>query len=68
MSKKALFLSMKICLYKSLILAVLLYGAETWKFTSSDEQALGVFEREILLKIYGPFRDRGEWNQELHDI
>ena len=29
----------------SLILPVLLYDAETWTFTSSDEQALGVFER-----------------------
>ena len=40
--------------------------------TSSDEQALGVFERKILRKIYGPFCDRGEWrirlNQELYDI
>ena len=40
--------------------------------TSSDEQALGVFEREILRTIYGPFCDRGECcirrNQELYDI
>ena len=50
----------------------LLYGAETWTLTSSDEQALGVFERKILRTIYGPFCDRGEWriqwNQELYDI
>ena len=51
----------KICLYKSLILPVLLYGAETWTLTSSDEQALGVFEWKILRKIYGNFCDRGEW-------
>ena len=67
MSKKALSWRTKICLYKSLILPVLLYGAETWTLTSSDEQALGV-----LRKIYGPFCDRGEWrirwNQELYDI
>ena len=57
---------------KSLILRVLLYGAETSTLTSSDEQALGVFEMKILRKIYGPFCDRGEWrircNQELYDI
>ena len=35
---------------------------------SSDEQALGVFERKIQHKIYVPFCDRGEWNQELYDI
>ena len=32
-----------------------------WKLTSLDEQALGVFERKILRKIYGPFCDRGEY-------
>ena len=45
---------------------------ETWTLTSSDEQALGVFERKFLRKTYGPFCDRGEWsirwNQELYDI
>ena len=50
---------------------VLLYGAETLTQTFSDEQALGVFERNILGKIDGPFCDRGEWrirwNQELYD-
>ena len=40
LSKKALSWRTKICLYKSLILPVLLYGAETWTLTSSDEQAL----------------------------
>ena len=72
LSKKALSWRTKICLYKSLILPVLLYGGETWTLTSSDEQALGVFERKILHKIYGPFCDRGKryirWNQELYDI
>ena len=62
-SKKALSWRTKICLYKALILPVLLYGAE---------QPLGVFERKILRKIYGPFCYRGEWrirwNQELYDI
>ena len=40
--------------------------------TSSDEQALGVFERKILRKIYGAFCNIGEWriqwNQKLYDI
>ena len=40
--------------------------------TSTDEQALGVIEREILSKIYEHFCDRGEWHirckQELYDI
>ena len=47
------------------------YGAETSTITSSDEQALGVFERKIQRNIYGSFCDRREWrirwNQELYD-
>ena len=72
LSKIALSWRTQICLYKSLILPVLLYCAETWTMASSDEQAFVVFERKILLKIYGPFYDRGEWrirwNQALYDI
>ena len=53
-------------------MSVLLYGAETWTLTSSDDQALGAFEMKILRKIYGPFCDREEWrirwNQELYEI
>ena len=70
LSKTALSRRTKICLYKSLILPVLLYGAETCTMTSSDEQALGVFERKIIRKIYGLFCDREEWrirwNKELY--
>ena len=40
--------------------------------TSSQEQALDVFGRKILGKIYGPFCYREEWrirwNQEQYDI
>ena len=40
--------------------------------TSSDEEALGVFERKILRKIYGLFCYRRKWripwHQELYDI
>ena len=55
LSKRVLSWRTKICLYKSLMLPVLLYGAETWTLTSSDEQSLGVFERKILRKIYETF-------------
>ena len=72
LSKRALSCRTKMCLYKCLILPVLLYSAETWTLTSSDEQALGVFERKILCKIYEPFCDREEWriqcNQKLYEI
>ncbi|MGC8789873.1 MAG: hypothetical protein ACP5QM_08215, partial [Caldisericum sp.] len=58
--------------YKSLIKPLLLYGAEAWTLTKSDEHSLGVFEKKILRKIYGPSCDNGEWcirwNHELYEI
>ena len=41
--------------------------------TTSDEAALGVFERKILRKIYGPLRVgngeyRRRWNDELYEL
>lgn len=40
----------------------LLYGADAWTMTTFDELALGVFERKVLRKIYGPFRiSNGEY-------
>ena len=46
----------KLILYKTLILPVLLYGAEAWTLLSTDAATLRVFERKILRKIYGPVR------------
>ena len=52
LSNKALSRKTKLQMYKTLILPVLLYGAETWAITSSDEQVLQVFERKALRKIF----------------
>ena len=41
-------------LYKTLILPVLLYGAEAWTLLSTDIVALRVFERKVLRKIFSP--------------
>ena len=46
----------KLILYKTLILPVLLYGAEAWTLLSTDAAALRVFERKLLRKIFGPVR------------
>ncbi|XP_043064084.1 uncharacterized protein LOC122320073 [Drosophila ficusphila] len=62
----------KITLYKKLILPVLLYGAACWTVVPSDAAALGVFERKILCKIFGPFcvgdAYRIGLNQELYEL
>jgi len=41
-------------IYKTLIKPVLMYGAETWVLSKEDELRLGVFERKILRRVYGP--------------
>jgi hypothetical protein len=65
---------LRIRIYKTIILPVVLYGCETWSLTLRKEHRLGVFENRMLRKIFGPKRDEvtGEWrklhNEELHDL
>ncbi|XP_054086050.1 putative uncharacterized transposon-derived protein F52C9.6 isoform X2 [Zeugodacus cucurbitae] len=73
LKSKVLSRRTKIKLYKSLIIPVLMYGAEAWTMTTSDETTLGVFERKVLRKIYGPLNIgngeyRRRWNDELYDL
>jgi hypothetical protein len=49
--------SLKIRLYKTIILPVVLYGCETWSLTLREEHKLGVFENRVLRRIFGPKRD-----------
>jgi hypothetical protein len=62
------------CIYKTIILPVVLYGCETWSLTLREEHELRVSENRILWKIFGPTRDEvtGDWrklhNKELHSL
>jgi len=64
---------LKIKIYRTIILPVVLYGCETWSLTLSEERKLRVFENMVLRRIFGPRRDEvtGEWrrlhNEELND-
>jgi hypothetical protein len=66
--------NLKIRIYKTIILPVVLYGYETWSLTFREDHRLGMFENRVLRKIFGPKRDElaGEWkklhNKELHDL
>ena len=69
-----LIFSLKIKIYRTIILPVVLYGCETWSLTLMDEHRLRVFENRVLSNIFGPKRDEvtGEWrkihNEELNDL
>ena len=55
----------KTLIYKTVIRPVLIYGCETWRLTKVLEQRLGVFERGVLRRIWGPVVDAetGEWRR-----
>jgi hypothetical protein len=65
---------LKIRIYKTIILPVVLYGYETWSLILREEHRLRVFENRVLRRIFGPKRDEvtGEWrklhNKQLHDL
>jgi hypothetical protein len=65
--------NLKMKIYKTVILPVVLYGCETWSLTLREEHRLRVFENRVLRKIFGPKREEdGSWrklhNDELHDL
>ena len=49
--------NLKIKIYRTVILLVVLYGCETWSLTLREERKLRVFENRVLRKIFGPRRD-----------
>ena len=65
---------LKIKIYGTINLSVVLYGCETWSLTLREERRLRVFENRVLRGIFGPTRDvvTGEWrklhNGELNDL
>jgi hypothetical protein len=66
--------NVKVKIYKTIILPVVLYGCETWSLSLREEHRLRVFENRVLRRIFGPKRDEvtGEWrklhNEELHNL
>jgi hypothetical protein len=64
--------NLKVKIYKTVILPIVLYGCETCSLTLREEHRLRVFENRVLRRIFGPKRDEamGEWRKmhsgELH--
>ena len=67
LSPSLLSKNLKITIYRTIILPVVLYGCETWSLTLREERRLRVFENRVLRRIFGPKRDEvtGEW-RKLH--
>ena len=66
--------NLKIKIYRTIILPVVLYGCETWSLTLREERRLRVFENRVLRRVFGPKKDAvtREWrelhNEELNDL
>jgi hypothetical protein len=74
LSSRLLSRNLKVKIYKTIILLVVLYGCETWSVTLREKHRLRVFENRVLWRIFGPTRDEvtGEWRKlhsgELHNL
>ena len=64
LSRGLLSKNLKIKLYNTIILSVLLCGCETWTLALKEECMLRVFENRIMRRIFGPkTSENGEWRR-----
>jgi hypothetical protein len=73
LSSRLISKNLKIKIYKTVILPVVLYGCETLSFTLGEEHRLRVFENRVLGRIFGPKSEEdGSWrklhNDEFHSL
>ena len=74
LSYSSLSKNLKIKIYRTIVLPVVLYGCETWSLTLWEERSLRMSENRVLRRIFGPKRDEvtGEWrklhSEELNDL
>jgi hypothetical protein len=74
LSSSLLSKNVKIKIYRTIIMLVVLYGCESWSLTLREGSRLMVFENKVLRRIFGPKRDEvtGEWrrlrNNELYAL
>jgi hypothetical protein len=66
--------NVKVKIYTTIILPVVLYGCETWSLIVREKHKLRVFENMVLRRIFGPKRNgvTGGWrklhNEEHHNL
>ena len=64
LSSSLLSKNLKIKIYRTIILPVVLYGCETWSLTLREERRLTVFDNRVLMRVFGPKRDEVTGNGE----
>jgi len=64
MSSSLLSKNIKIKIYRTIILPIVLYGCETWSLTLREEDRLRVFENRVLRRIFGPKGDEKQGSEE----
>ena len=57
LSSRLLSQNLKIKIYRTIILPVVLYGCETWSLTLREERKLRVYENMVLRRIFGTRRN-----------
>ena len=74
LSSRLMSRNLKIKIYRTTILPVVLYGCVTWSLILREERRLRVFENSVSKRIFGSKRDAvtGEWRtlhkEELRDL
>ena len=65
LSSRLLYKNLKIKIYRTIILLVVLYGFETWSLTLREKMKLRMFENMVLRRIFGSRRDEvtGDWRR-----
>jgi len=64
LSSGLLYKSLKIKMYKTIKLPVVIYSSETWSLTLREEFGIRLFEKGMLRHIFGSKRDgNGEWRR-----
>jgi len=64
LSSSLLSRNLKIKIYQTIILPIVLYGCETWSLTLRRERMLRVSENRVLRRVFGPKRDEVTGNGE----
>jgi hypothetical protein len=71
MKSREILKNTRLKIYRIIIKPIVMYGCDGWTMSEHMEEALGVWERKILRKVYSPKRDTNGWrirtNKELQD-